>query len=799
MSTFHEVIQDHLDLTQNFIENLPISYMILPLALASQAMQSKNLLFVEGGKKLDVQDIRFLKLFVGDDLVIEDVVTMLIKVGFKRVRRIWGQNEVAVLGDTLYIWPVGMEHPLRVSLFDQEIESISSVYVDSLTVIKEFEALYIPLISTEYNLKAMRLVNNSEAWCVLTVKQFSNERSEFSFCGIKVTPLSNVLHSFNFSNETLVEFIRLYQNRGFKVITNVKKEDLTNNSLTDYIDEYVDDSSIIRGFVLPDQKIIFLTRLELLGDVMLKDEGTSENSFASLFNSFVVGDYVVHEDHGIGIFSGLEYRNGKEYLKLTYANKDELLVPETTIEKVSKYVGSKRVKVHSLDNSLWKRQKQRTQLNILLYAKEILELEAQHRLEKSFKLLNSASLQQQFARFVNGWEFLDTIDQQIITKQLLEDFQADQPMHRLIVGDVGFGKTELALRSIFASIISGFQAVLMAPTTVLALQHYSVATKRFKNNHIRIAVLSRFTPLSERKRIVRKFNKGLIDLLIGTTALLSSDIVGKRVAMIVVDEEQKFGVKQKNLLFSKFKNAHILTMSATPIPRSLALALNSLHSLSVLASAPPGRKPIVNKFLKETRNKDFKKRCQIIRVEVERGEQVLYVHNNISELLDIVKRLKEVCSPDVTIELLHAQLPTHEIKKRMESFINGEIHVLVTTTIVANGLDLKNINTLIVDDIYRYGLSQLYQLRGRIGRGEKQAFAYFFFDQLPGKTELRLNALKASFELGAGFNIATKDLEIRGMGNLLGIEQSGNISRVGASLYFKMLNEIIDYLKKKND
>ena len=772
--------------------------MTLPLALASQATQTENILFVEGDKKLEMRDISFLEFFIGENVVIEDVVGMLIDAGFKRVQRIWQQNEVAILGDTLYIWPAGLEHPLRISLFDQEVESIASVYVDSLTVVKNFESLSIPLIPVGYKLKAMRLVNNSKAWCVLTVKQFSNERIEFSLCGIKVTPLSNVLHSFNFSNETLLEFIRLYRNRGFKVITNVKKENLTNNSLTDYIDEYVDDSSIIRGFVLPNQKIIFLTRLELLGDVVLKDEGTSENSFTSLFNSFVVGDYVVHEDHGIGIFSGLEYRNGKEYLKLTYANKDELLVPETAIEKVSKYVGSKRVKVHSLDNSIWKRQKRKTQLNILLYAKEILELEAQHRLEKSFKLLNSSSLTQQFAKFVEEWEFSDTIDQQIITKQLVADFQADQPMHRLIVGDVGFGKTELALRSIFASVISGFQAVLMAPTTVLALQHYSVATKRFENSHIRVAVLSRFTPSSERKRIVRKFNKGFIDLLVGTTSLLSSDVVGKQVAMVIVDEEQKFGVKQKNILFSKFKNAHILTMSATPIPRSLALALNSLHSLSVLASAPPGRKPIVNKFIKERNKKDFKKRCQIIREEVERGGQVLYVHNDISELLSIVRRLKKVCSSDITIELLHAQLQPSEIKKRMSDFINGKIQVLVTTTIVANGLDLKNINTLIVDDIYRYGLSQLYQLRGRIGRGERQAFAYFFYDKLPGKTKLRLGALKNSSELGAGFNIATKDLEIRGMGNLLGIEQSGNISRVGASLYFKMLNEIVEFLKNKN-
>jgi transcription-repair coupling factor (superfamily II helicase) len=364
-------------------------------------------------------------------------------------------------------------------------------------------------------------------------------------------------------------------------------------------------------------------------------------------------------------------------------------------------------------------------------------------------------------------------------------------MDRLLVGDVGFGKTEIAMRATFATVNAGFQVAILAPTTVLVEQHLQVFRERFKEYPYIIESLSRFKTEKEKEKVLKGLEKGSIDVVIGTHSLLSKGVAFKNLNLVIIDEEQKFGVKQKEHLKKMRLNTNVLSMTATPIPRTLNLSLMGIRDISVLATPPMGRKDIKNKICKFS----WKEVEKIIDRELERDGQVFFLHNRVGTIQSVKAKLDKIF-PENVVKILHGQMTNSRIEQTMKSFINGKIDILLCTTIIQNGIDIPNVNTLIIDDVTNYGLSQLYQIRGRIGRGGRQAYACFMFDRLKGNTALRLNALKEAQALGSGFILSNRDLEIRGAGDILGRNQSGVINSVGYGLYTRLLKEAVKKMKK---
>jgi transcription-repair coupling factor (superfamily II helicase) len=560
----------------------------------------------------------------------------------------------------------------------------------------------------------------------------------------------------------------------------------------------IDDSvegSIRKGFLYESGKLLVLTDSEVLGEVLLSHKELGKDidpSSIELLKKILVGDFVVHEDHGIGKFLGLIEKEGTQYIEIGYAGNDRLYVPLYSSEKVMKYIGSGKAQpiLTGLNSGVWKRVSSKAKEDVENIAKELLQIYALREISKSKRVISNEKELDEYWEFVNDFEYTDTEDQYIASKKISEDLQKDVPMDRLLVGDVGFGKTEIAMRATFGVVNSGMQVALLAPTTVLANQHLRVFKERFKKYPFNISLISRLQTGKEKEAITNGVNEGKIDILIGTHAILSQGIKFKNLGLLVVDEEQKFGVKQKEKLKGSRVDTHVLSMTATPIPRTLNLSLMGVRDISVLAIPPLGRREIKNEFSKFS----FEKVRECILRELKRDGQVYYLHNRVESIYGLEEKLRELL-PDMRIEVAHGRLSGNRLIEVMDRFVNHEIDVLLCTTIIENGLDISNANTLIVDDVNRLGLSQMYQIRGRVGRGEKQAYACFLYDELKGDATLRLEALRESEALGSGFVLSNRDLEIRGAGDILGKKQSGTINSIGYGLYTRLLYEAVESLK----
>ncbi len=515
-------------------------------------------------------------------------------------------------------------------------------------------------------------------------------------------------------------------------------------------------------------------------------------------------DYLVHLDHGVARFSQMEKiqiskSEFKEYYVLKYAADDKLYVPVGLERKLSKYVGFIDPKISRLGSSLWQKTKRKVKEGVEKLAKELLEIYARREINKRSPYLPEDEIDLQL---ISSFPYQETADQIEAIKDIKKDLEgSDEPMDRLLCGDVGFGKTEVALRMIIKAVKSGYQAVMICPTTILANQHYQNFKKRLENLPVRIAILSRLQSKKEQKRIIENLKKGEIDIIIGTHRILSNDIAphlfekGGGLGLLIIDDEQRFGVKQKEKLKKIRTSLDVLSLSATPIPRTLYLSLSSLRNISLIQTPPEGRLPIKTFIL------PFKEKVirEAIENEISRNGQVYYLHNRV-ETINKVKNFLESLKWGIKMRfgVVHGKLKEKELIKVMTDFQNKKINVLIATTIIENGLDLPNVNTLIVTDSTKLGLAQAYQIRGRIGRSYLPAFAYFLYpSRLSKKTKMRLEALKESEELGSGYKIALKDLEIRGAGNILGKEQSGNVNKVGLNLYCQMLAGVVEKLKKK--
>ena len=513
--------------------------------------------------------------------------------------------------------------------------------------------------------------------------------------------------------------------------------------------------------------------------------------------SLEIGDYVTHIDHGIGKFGGLQkiQVEGKpqEAIKLIYGERDVLYLSIHALHKISKYNGKdgKPPKIYKLGSKAWKTLKQKTKTRVKQIAFNLIKLYAKRKLKKGFEYAPDSNLQHELeASFV----YEDTPDQTTATEAVKKDMENEQPMDRLICGDVGFGKTEVAIRAAFKAVDNGKQVAVLVPTTILAYQHYRTFNERLKNFPLTIDYLNRFRTAKEKRETLEGLEKGHVDIIIGTHQLANKNVKFKDLGLLVVDEEQKFGVAVKDKLKTIKANIDVLTLTATPIPRTLQFSLMAARDLSVIRTAPPNRFPIESHVIRfnESSIRDA------ISYEIQRGGQVFFVHNRIENIKEVAGMIQRLV-PDAKIGIGHGQLDGKKLEQLMLGFMNGEFDVLVSTTIVESGLDVPNANTIFINNANNFGLSDLHQMRGRVGRSNKKAFCYFItpdFSVMTADARKRISALEQFTELGSGFNIAMKDLEIRGAGDLLGGEQSGFINDIGFDTYQKILNEAIEELKE---
>ncbi|MFH1509522.1 MAG: DEAD/DEAH box helicase [Candidatus Nealsonbacteria bacterium] len=516
---------------------------------------------------------------------------------------------------------------------------------------------------------------------------------------------------------------------------------------------------------------------------ILKKKLKSQKLFSDL-NNLKPGDYLVHLDHGIGKYTQQISTNDQKYYLLEYAAEDKLYVPIGLERKLSRYVGFTEPRIARLGSSLWQKTKKKIREETEKLAKEILEIAAKREVIVRPPYSVDDDLDKKLAL---SFPFEETPDQIQALEDIKSDLQKTKPMDRIICGDVGFGKTEIAIRTALMATKSGYQVAIICPTTILTDQHFQNFKKRLEDIPVIIGSISRLQNKKEQKEIVKKINEGKIDIIIGTHRLLSKDIEFKNLGLFIIDDEQRFGVKQKEKLKNFRTSLDILSLSATPIPRTLYLSLSSLKDISLIQTPPEGRLA-VNIKLSLWSKKIIKK---AIKDELKRKGQVYYLHNKV-ENIGIIKTFLEELIPKAKFGIVHGKLREKELIRTMESFQNEKIDVLIATTIIENGLDLPNVNTLIVSDASRLGLAQAYQIKGRVGRSHIKAFAYFLHGKnLKDKAKLRLEALEKAKELGSGYKISLRDMEIRGAGNILGREQSGNINQVGLNLYCQMLSEAI--------
>ena len=520
---------------------------------------------------------------------------------------------------------------------------------------------------------------------------------------------------------------------------------------------------------------------------ILKKKLKSQKLFSDL-KGLKEQDLLVHLDHGVGVFRGFSLIQESRYYLLEYAQGDKLYVPLGLERKLSRYVGFSEPKISRLGSVLWQRIKRKVREDAEKLARELLEIYAKREISLRSPYLNDMELDWQIS---STFKYEETPDQLQALEDIENDLRRNEPMDRIVCGDVGFGKTEVALRTMARAVENNYQATMICPTTILANQHFQNFKERLKNLPIKIAILSRLQSKKEQKEIIKGLREGTIDIVVGTHRILSNDIEFKNLGLLVIDDEQRFGVKQKERLRKIRTSLDLLSLSATPIPRTLYLALSSLKNISLIQTPPVGRLPIKT-YILPWKEKTIK---ETIKKELARAGQIYYLHNRVETIVQI-KKFLEGLVPELRIGIAHGRLKEKELIRAMNEFQQKSIDLLLATTIIENGLDFPNVNTLIVADASRLGLSQAYQIKGRIGRSYAQASALFLYSsRLSEKAKLRLDALKEAEELGSGYKIALKDLEIRGAGNILGKEQSGNINRVGLNLYCQILSEAVEKLR----
>lgn len=654
-----------------------------------------------------------------------------------------------------------------------------------------------------------------------------NQRTVYMSMLPKIHPKfePNAMYSFQFRSTTplygkvdlLIEEITSLKNKGFSIVLlsgtikrgkNLVKELIDNKILASFTEDKLEltpgqvvvmPGFIERGFEIPDLKLCIISDSEIFGKKSRKrirrPKTVRKGKKITSFQELDEGDYIVHITHGIGKYLGVESlevgEHIKDYFSLAYAGGDKLYVPTNQVDLIQKYVGAgKPPKLSKLGGTEWTKAKNKVKKSVKEMAENLIKLYAARETSKGFAFSKDTPWQKEFE---DMFPYEETPDQITAIQEVKKDMEGSKPMDRLLCGDVGYGKTEVAMRAVFKAVMDSKQVAVLVPTTILAEQHYHTFSERFEPFPINIDVLSRFRSAAEQREIIKKLKTGQIDIVIGTHRLLQKDIKFKDLGLLIVDEEQRFGVSHKEKIKQLKKNVDVLTLTATPIPRTMHMALSGVRDMSIIETPPDNRFPVQTYVVEHNESLI---RDAILR-EMSRQGQVYYVHNRVETIYEEAKKLKDLI-PEVKIGIAHGQMAEEQLEDVMFKFSDHEFDVLVCTTIIETGLDIPNVNTLIITLADRMGLSQLYQLRGRVGRANRQAFAYLMYKKdkvLSEQAAKRLSAIREFTEFGAGFKIAMRDLEIRGAGNLLGAEQHGHMATVGYDLYSRLLSAAVKDIK----
>ncbi|MCB0438467.1 MAG: transcription-repair coupling factor [Mangrovimonas sp.] len=800
-----------------------------------------------------------LKISVGDDLSIDFVNEVLFEYRFKRVDFVTEPGEFSVRGGIVDVFSFSNDNPYRIEFFGNEVESIRTFdvetqlsteqikkiniipnvenkfldekresflqYIDSKTVVflSNADLLFSKLDSLfqkaeeafQLLSKDLKHASPEELFCNATL--FKKQILEFGLVEFGSTSVFSRENSivfnttpqpaFNKNFELLINNLNDNHDKGYSNYIACVSEQQANRLEAIFKD--VEDQvhyktfvlSIHQGFIDHDTKIACYTDhqiFERYHKFSIKN-GYSKKQAITLkeLTNLEIGDYVTHIDHGIGKFGGLQKIDveGKkqEAIKLIYGERDILYLSIHSLHKITKYNGKDGTapKVYKLGSKAWKVLKQKTKSRVKEIAFNLIQLYAKRKLEKGFQYNPDSYLQTELeASFL----YEDTPDQSTATADVKADMESEQPMDRLVCGDVGFGKTEVAIRAAFKAVDNGKQVAILVPTTILAYQHYRTFSERLKDFPVTVNYLNRFRSAKQKKEILESLEKGSLDIIIGTHQLVNKTVKFKDLGLLIVDEEQKFGVGVKDKLKTIKENVDVLTLTATPIPRTLQFSLMAARDLSVINTPPPNRYPIESQVIRF--NEDVIR--DAISYEIQRGGQVFFVHNRIENIKEVAGMIQRLV-PDAKIGIGHGQLDGKKLEQLMLGFMSGDFDVLVSTTIIESGLDVPNANTIFINNANNFGLSDLHQMRGRVGRSNKKAFCFFITPEYSAMTpdaRKRIQALEEFTDLGSGFNIAMKDLEIRGAGDLLGGEQSGFINEIGFETYQKILQEAIEELKE---
>ncbi len=830
--------------------------------------------FMDALPPLEVMKERITTVKVGDVVDFEKMKEQMVLLGYDREEQIDGPGQFAVRGGIMDVYPLTEEVPIRIELWDDEVDSIRTFDVESQRSIENLQEItiypasdfpeeqfkrvsFLDYFDVEKSIlfldEPVRLMENgtgveaefveAQANRMESGFQISNEEMKlfgaeeiavkmqefyavaFSALDIKCKELrarevfhiqSKGVNPYNNSFELLTRDLKRLKRTGYRVVllsgsrTRAKRlaEDLRDYNLSSFYSEdlerEVQDGEIMvtyghvtEGYEYPMLKFMVISETDIFGKTKKKKKRkTYEGQKILNFSELKIGDYVVHENHGLGIYQGIEKievdKVAKDYMKISYAAGGNLYIPATQLDLIQKYASAdaKKPKLNRLGGQEWHKTKTRVRGAVKEIAKDLVELYAARQQKAGFVYGPDTVWQREFEEM---FPFDETDDQLLAIEDTKKDMESTKIMDRLVCGDVGYGKTEIAIRAAFKAVQENKQVVYLCPTTILAQQHYNTFMQRMKEFPVRVDLMCRFRTSAQQKKTVEDTKRGLVDIVVGTHRVLSDDLQFKDLGLLIIDEEQRFGVQHKEKIKKLKENVDVLTLTATPIPRTLHMSLIGIRDMSVLEEAPVDRMPIQT-YVMEYNDEMVR---EAIERELSRGGQVYYVYNKVKDIEEVAARIQKLV-PEANVTYAHGQMREHKLENIMLDFINGEIDVLVSTTIIETGLDISNANTMIIHDADQLGLSQMYQLRGRVGRSNRMAYAFLLYRRdklLKEVAEKRLAAIREFTDLGSGFKIAMRDLEIRGAGNLLGAEQHGHMEAVGYDLYCKMLNEAVKHLK----
>lgn len=771
--------------------------------------QSEFVLFINLQITLDVffEKVKFLDFKIGKEYEIIKTINFLIENGYENSYLIDKKGQYSKRGDILDIFPPDLENPIRLEFFGDELDSIREFDIDSqksISKINEIKIFGNALSGKNYELvelieelqseDVVIIIENEELLDYKMEEYILLNREKENIYRQRYENLKNKSFSMGTVNFTEEQLETFKTKDKLEKLSEIKKVELYTKNYDKKVSEYneiykkkllkIHNYPLIEGFVIED--VFILTDRELDGYIYEKKVKTNKGIKYKKVNQIVEGDYVIHVQYGVGIYKGIETIEEMDYLKIRYADEDILYIPVEKLDRLEKYVSyGVEPKLFKLGTRGFKRKRKKLEEDIEKFAHELIKIQAQRQSQNGFVYQKDTVWQEEFEA---AFPFEETEDQKKAINDVKRDMESPYIMDRIVCGDVGYGKTEVAMRAAFKAIDNSKQVVMIAPTTVLAEQHYKRFKQRYENYPITIENLSRLTQ-SKAKDILKNIKNGTTDLVIGTHRLLSDDVQFKNLGLLIIDEEQKFGVKAKEKLKAKRQKLDVLTLTATPIPRTLNLALLGIREISIIDTPPTNRLPIITEVF------DWEEEAVKIAIlkELSRDGQVFYIYNDVRNMKNKLKELKDILPEFVKIEFIHGQLPPKEIKDKLKRFEQGEYDILMASTIIENGIDVSNANTILIENFTHLGLSQVYQLRGRVGRSDRQGYCYLVKTRgttAKGKKKEESMEKIEGIKSG-GFQISMEDMKIRGAGEILGDKQHGTIETFGYDLYIKMLNEEI--------